>query len=220
MVIITYVAYYIGVAGGASVEVLMNDGATTAFTNIFGGVLGNILNLFIAISCMGTMNGLMLACCRGMYALAARKEGPKPALFGQVDRHSNLPTNSAIIGLLFCAVWGLYFYLSNLAGTWNSLVAFEGTAFESVPFVFDPTELPIITIYAMYLPIFVQWMRKSKDENVLRRYVIPALAMLGSLFMVYACIVGHGMANFWYLIVFAVVMLIGSLFYKKSGARN
>ena len=51
-------------------------------------------------------------------------------------------------------------------------------------------------------------------------YVIPALAMLGSLFMVYACIVGHGMANFWYLIVFAVVMLIGSLFYKKSGARN
>lgn len=220
VVIITYVAYYIGVAGGASVEVLMNDGATTAFTNIFGGVLGNILNLFIAISCMGTMNGLMLACCRGMYALAARKEGPKPALFGQVDRHSNLPTNSAIIGLLFCAVWGLYFYLSNLAGTWNSLVAFEGTAFESVPFVFDPTELPIITIYAMYLPIFVQWMRKSKDENVLRRYVIPALAMLGSLFMVYACIVGHGMANFWYLIVFAVVMLIGSLFYKKSGARN
>ena len=72
IIIVTYIAYYVGVAGGATVDVLMNDGATTAFTNIFGGVLGNILNLFIAISCIGTMNGLMLGCCRGMYSLAAR----------------------------------------------------------------------------------------------------------------------------------------------------
>ena len=40
IIIITYIAYYIGVAGGASVEVLMADGATSAFVNIFGGVLG------------------------------------------------------------------------------------------------------------------------------------------------------------------------------------
>ncbi len=219
VVISTYVAYYIGVAGGASVDVLMSDGATSAFTNIFGGFLGNILNLFIAISCMGTMNGLMLACCRGMYSLAARGEGPKPQLFSQIDRHSNLPTNSAIIGLFFCAVWGLYFYLSNLAGTWSSVLAFKGTAFESVPFLFDPTELPIITIYAMYLPIFIQWMRKAKDESPLRRFVIPVLAMIGSCFMVYACLVGHKMANFWYLIVFALVMLVGAFFYKKPEKR-
>ena len=54
IIIVTYISYYVGVAGGATVDVLMNDGATTAFTNIFGGVLGNILNLFIAISCIGT----------------------------------------------------------------------------------------------------------------------------------------------------------------------
>ena len=29
--------------------------------------------------------------------------------------------------------------------------------------------------------------------------------------MVYACLVGHKMENFWYLIVFAVIMLIGKL---------
>ena len=95
IIIVTYISYYVGVAGGATVDVLMNDGATTAFTNIFGGVLGNILNLFIAISCIGTMNGLMLGCCRGMYSLAARNEGPKPELFRQIDKVSNMPTNSA-----------------------------------------------------------------------------------------------------------------------------
>ena len=216
IIIVTYISYYVGVAGGATVDVLMNDGATTAFTNIFGGVLGNILNLFIAISCIGTMNGLMLGCCRGMYSLAARNEGPKPELFRQIDKVSNMPTNSAIIGLLFCAVWGTYFYLSNLAGTWSGAVAFEGTALESVPFLFDSSELPIITIYAMYIPIFIQWMRKANDETPMRRFVIPALAIVGSLFMVYACIVGHKLANLWYLIVFAVIMFIGYLFRNKS----
>ena len=47
-------------------------------------------------------------------------------------------------------------------------------------------------------------------------YESPALAIVGSLFMVYACLVGHKMENFWYLIVFAVVMLIGSRFNKKK----
>ena len=216
IVIIVYVAYYIGVAGGASVEVLMADGATTAFTNVFGGVLGNILNLFVAISCMGTMNGLMLACCRGMYALSARNRGPKPELFGQVDKCSNMPNNSAVLALLLSAFWMLYFYMANLAGTWNSIVVFQGTPFESVPFVFDSTELPIITIYAMYIPMFIQWMRKEAGQSALRRYVLPVLAILGSIFMVYASIVGHKMANFWYLIVFAVFMLIGRLLYNRK----
>lgn len=216
IIIVTYISYYVGVAGGATVDVLMNDGATTAFTNIFGGVLGNILNLFIAISCIGTMNGLMLGCCRGPYSLAARGEGPHPELFGQVDKVSNLPNNSAILGLFYCAAWGLYFYLSNLAGTWSHAVAFVGTPFESVIFFFDPTELPIITIYALYIPIFINWMKKATDESALRRYVIPTLAICGSIFMVIACLIGHKMGNFWYLLTFAVIMLIGKRFAKNN----
>ena len=165
-------------------------------------MFGNILNLFIAISCMGTMNGLMLGCVRGMYSLAARGEGPRPDVFSQVDAKTNMPTNSAVFGLLVCAIWGLYFYLANLAGTWSG------------PFAFDSSELPIVTIYALYLPILIRWIRMQKGETAVRRFVLPILAIIGSLFMVYACIVGHGMANVWYLIVFAVVMLLGALLRK------
>ena len=216
IVVATYTLYYLGVGGGASVEVLVNEGATSAFTNLFGGVFGNILNLFIVISCLGTTNGLMLGCCRGMYSLAARGRGPKPELFSQVDKTSNLPTNSAIIGLLFGAAWILYFYLTNLAGIWNSWTMFTGTPNEHVILFFDPSELPILTTYVMYLPIFIQWMRKADDQNTLRRYVIPALAIAGSCFMVYASIVGHRWGNLWYLVVFAVIMFIGSRFEKKK----
>ena len=198
-----YILYYIGVAGGASNQQLIDQGATVAFTNIFGGVLGNILNLFIVISCLGTTNGLMLGCSRCMYSMAARNEGPSPKVYGQLDSQTNMPTNSAVFALLVTAAWFLYFYCSNLACVWTG------------PFVFDSSELPIITIYLMYLPILIQWMRKEKDQDMIRRFVLPILALCGSVFMVVASIFSHGMGCFWYLIVFVVIMAIGALFDRK-----
>ena len=201
-----YIFYYIGVAGGATNQELIDKGATIAFSNIFGGVLGNILKLFVAISCFGTTNGLMLACCRGMYAVAARGEGPKPAVFGQLDNKTNMPNNSSIVGLLLVSGWFVYFYCSNLAQTWTGA------------FVFDSSELPIITIYLMYLPILIQWMRKEKDQNVLRRFILPGLALCGSVFMVVASVFSHGMGCVWYLIVFAVIMAVGILTRQRKKA--
>ncbi len=199
-IVAVYIFYYVGVAGGASNQQLIDSGATVAFTNIFGGFLGNVLNLFIVISCLGTTNGLMLGCSRGMYALAVRGEGPKPQMFGQVDEKTNMPNNSAIFALLVTGAWFLYFYASNLAGWWSG------------PFVFDSSELPIITIYLMYLPILIMWMIKEKDQNVLRRFILPILALCGSVFMVIACIASHRWGCLWYLIVFAVIMGIGAIF--------
>ena len=216
IVIATYLLYYIGVTGGASNAELIEKGATVAFTNIFGNVIGNILNLFIAISCIGTMNGLMLACCRGVYSVAARGKGPATHMFSRVDEHTNMPNNSAVMGLLLCGFWGLYFSLSNLAGTWSHKTVFTGTIFESVPFLFDPTELPIITIYALYIPVFIQWIRKQKGTSVWQHYILPILAICGSVFMVIACLVSHGMGCFWYLIVFAFVMVLGGLLNRRT----
>ncbi|MBQ9842085.1 MAG: amino acid permease [Clostridia bacterium] len=199
-----YILYYLGVAGGATADTLIAEGTTVAFTNIFGGALGNVLKLFVAISCFGTVNGLMLACCRGMYAVAARGEGPRPQMLGQLDPHTNMPANSSVIGLLLTGGWFAYFYLANLAQTWTG------------PFVFDSSELPIITIYLMYLPIYIRWMQKEKAQPILRRFVLPILALCGSVFMVIACIFSHGWGCLWYLIVFIAVMTVGVLLNRKN----
>ena len=198
-----YIFYYLGVAGGATVDTLIKEGTTVAFTNIFGGPLGNVLKLFVAISCFGTVNGLMLACCRGMYAVAARGVGPRPHVFGQLDPHTNMPANSSIVSLMIIGGWFAYFYLSNLAGTWSG------------PFVFDSSELPIITVYLMYLPMLFQWMRKEKDQPIHRRFVMPTLMMCGCVFMIIASIASHGIGCLWYLIVYAAFMTVGALFYRK-----
>lgn len=217
IVVVAYVFYYIGVAGGASNKVLIEEGATTAFTNIFGGVGGTVLNICIVISCLGTLNGLMVATTRGMYAIACRNEGPRPDLFGQIDQATNMVTNSSIWGLFVCGVWLIYFYGANLTdGGWFGY------------FNFDSSELPIVTIYGLYIPIFVRWMSMEKELGFVKRFLLPGFAVLACLVMVVAAIYSHGIMPYlaakengafsfpvlFYLIVFGVVMAAGSYFQK------
>ncbi len=218
IVVAAYVLYFVGVAGGASSAVLIEEGATTAFVNIFGGVGGTLLNICIVVSCLGTLNGLMVGATRGMYAIAAREEGPLPKVFGQVDKATNMTTNSSVWGLFVCAAWLLYFYGANLTSGWFGL------------FNFDSSELPIITIYAMYIPIFIAWMKKEKEMGAFKRFVLPIISLLACLFMVFAAVYAHGITPYlaakadgkfsfpvlFYLIVFAVIMILGAIFRKSS----
>ncbi len=218
IVVAAYVLYFVGVAGGASSAVLIEEGAPTAFINIFGGVGGTLLNICIVISCLGTLNGLMVGATRGMYAIAAREEGPLPNVFSQVDKATNMTTNSSVWGLFVCAAWLIYFYGANLTSGWFGL------------FNFDSSELPIITIYAMYVPIFIVWMKKEKEMGVFKRFVLPIVSLLACLFMVFAAVYAHGITPYlaakadgrfsfpvlFYLILFAVIMIFGAVFRKSS----
>lgn len=218
IVVAVYILYYIGVAGGATNAVLMVDGATTAFTNVFGTVGGTILNICIVISCLGTLNGLMVGATRGMYAIAARNEGPRPEMFGQIDKATNMTTNSAIWGVFVCAAWLVYFYGANLSGGWFGY------------FNFDSSELPIITIYGMYIPIFIAWIKKEKDLGVFKRYVLPIAALVACGCMIFAAVYAHGITPYlqakangsfsfpvlFYLIVYAVIIAIGAFFRKPK----
>ena len=209
LVMIIYIAYYVGLAGAVSNETLMaggQEGARIAFSTLFSNIGGTLLFVFVIISCLGTLNGLMLGCTRGLYSLAVRDRGPQPRIFGQVDPETNMPTNSAIFGLFLSGAWLLYFYGANLTDPWFGF------------FCFDSSELPIVTIYALYLPIFFSLMKKEKDLPAFKRFVMPSLAVLGSVFMMVAACFSHRMAVVAYLIIFAVVMLVGVLFAKKREA--
>ncbi len=205
IVIIICVLYNLGLAGGATVEELKSPaiGTSAAFTNIFGTGFGAVLNLFVALSCLGTLNGLMLASARTMYALAARGKGIMPDIFAQVDEKTEMPSNSAICGLFFAMLWFFYFYASQLGGWFGD-------------YGFDSSELPIITLHAMYVPIYIMFMKKSKELGVFKRFVIPSIATCGSLFTVYAAAVSHKRAVIYYLIVFAVFMLAGYIAERKN----
>lgn len=219
IIMVVYIVYFISLSGGASIESLIKDGSTQAFKNLFGNVGGTLLNTFIVISCLGTLNGLMLACTRSMYSIAVRDKGPKPEALSEVSNTTNMPVNSGIIAVLICGIWYFYFYGANL----NSKNIFG-------VFGFDSSELPIITIYAIYIPILVMYIIKTKNKKIFKDIIMPILGIVASLFMVFAAFYAHGIVKYqeakaegyfsfpilFYLIVFVVVMIIGMLFYKKK----
>lgn len=222
IVVACYVLYFIGVNGGAENSEIFIKGSTIAFGNVFGTVGGIILNICIVVSCLGTLNGLMLAETRGMYAIAVRGEGPNPEMFSQIDKTTNMTTNSSVWGLFVCALWFLYFYGANLTEGWFGL------------FNFDSSELPIVTIYAMYIPMFISWIKNEKDLGTFKRFVLPIVSIVACAFMVFAAVYAHGITPYltakeggkfsfpvlFYLIIFAVIMGVGAIFHFKKPKKQ
>lgn len=212
IVVGVYMLYFLGLSGVLTPSEIIGSGdelPQKAFTALFNSeVMGTIIMVFVVISCLGTMNGVMLGCCRGMYSLAARNEGPAPKVFSQIDKQTNMPHNSAIIALFLCACWLVQwqlFFFDNAA---------MGADRISLFWCWESDEISIITLYAFYIPIFVTMMIKCKDLHPVKRFVMPGLATACCVFMCYCAYdtyKGHG--QIWsYLAVFVIIMFIGFLF--------
>jgi len=223
IIVVIYITYYIGLAGATSIDVITNEGAPAAFVALFGKLGGTALSVLIVISCFGTLNGLMVASTRALYSVSARNQGPKPETLKEISPATNMPTNSAVVGLLLCSFWLFYFYGANLMPK-----PIFGL------FSFDSSELPIITIYAFYIPVFIMFIKKHGKENIWKNTVLPILGIIASAFMVFAAFYAHGISKFiaakkngefsfpvlFYLIIFVVVILAGSFFYKKKNEKQ
>ena len=225
IIVAVYIVYYIGLAGGIENAVIMQGGeagAKIAFSAVFSNIAGTLLFVFVVISCLGTLNGLTLGCSRAFYAIAARNQGPSPAVLKQVDAETSMPSNSSIAGLFVSSLWLLFFYGSQLDTPWFG------------PFSFDSSELPIITTYAMYMPIFVCMIFKEKDLGVVKGKIAPVLAIIGSIFMVLAAALSHGYYPYmaakakgefslpvlFYLITYIVIMVSGAFFMNNKKKKK
>ena len=185
-----------------------------AFSNLFGNVIGTIVYVFITISCLGTMNGLIMSSCRGLYAISARGMGPKPEFFGNIDAQNNFSVKSAIVGMMTGGFWFAWTVMMWMGGPemFGAVHGFEWLAWE-------PDEIGIICLYVMYIPMMIGLMVKAKDANVFRRFILPGLGLLCCLFFAYAIWVGYGWKKcIGFLIFFLVVEFIGYLF--KDGGKK
>ena len=105
------------------------------------------------------------------------------AMFRRVDPNTGMANNSAVFGLLVSSLWLLYFFGGTIMNGFG-------------PFIFDSSELPIITLYVLYIRIYIALMRR-RDLPAFRGKVMPVLAILCSLFMVVAAVYSHGVIVAW-----------------------
>jgi len=175
IVIAVYILYYIGLAGTLSNEVFAIEGdnaVNIAVSTLFGSFAGTALTVFVIISCLGTLNGLMLGTSRSIHSLAFRNKGFAPKFFA-VTSSKNAPTRSILLSLVIMTLWGLVWF-GNFEGWFGGFL--------------DTSELPIAFLYAIYILVYLWIMRNFKDLNVWQRFVAPSLSIVGSLYIVYAAI--------------------------------
>lgn len=197
LIVTVYICYYIGLTGTVPPQELMASGeaaARHAFERLFGPGAGLAVFALVVVSCLGALNGLTLANCRGMYALAVR--GEAGSAFGAVSGRTHMPMASSLLGLLLAFCW---------------LIHYHGGHIWFGPFGYDTSELPVITLYALYSPIFFMTMVRERDLGLFRRFLLPLLALAGCGFMVAASVFAHRGEVLPYLAVFALIMGLGAL---------
>lgn len=185
-VLVIYLIYYISLSsilGNQGTVVAGDNAPIQALSKILGSAGGVVFTVFIMISCLGTVNGLIISSCRGMYTLSCRGHGPAPEKFSKLGKNQSVSLYSTIYGyafiLIMLAIWCLA-----IKGVW--IFSYLGGM--------DSTVCALI--YGVYITMYVHMMVKFKDLDVFRRFVMPIIAIIGSLFFI---ICGSGI----YQIIFA-----------------
>jgi APA family basic amino acid/polyamine antiporter len=203
-VVIIYMLYYLGISGVLSNEqvIAAGDGAPVkVISMIFGRLGGTFLTVFVIISCLGTLNGLIMGSSRGMFSIASRGLGPKPGFFGAVDPVTNSTRNSALLGFVLSVFWLVIWY-GNFAGWFGKFM--------------DISELPIAFLYVIYISLYVWVMRKFKGLGPFSRYAAPVLAGTGSLYIVWGAIQKDMFLHFFLL---TLTIIIAGLPFMRTGKR-
>ncbi len=204
LVALMYIVYYLGISG-----ILSNDQVLAAGDNapvevmavVVGPLAGTVLNLFVIISCLGTLNGLVMGCSRGMYSIASRGLGPKAGTFSTLNSTTNSMVASGLLGLLLSAFWMSVWY-GNFAGWWGGFM--------------DISELPIAFIYVVYTALYLWVMRTFTDLGPIGRFGAPLLAATGSLYIIWGAVQKDMFLLF--LLVTLAVMAAG-LFLMRPNQR-
>lgn len=219
-ILVFYIVYYVSLSAilGNEANIIQDEKAPiVAFQKMFGTVGGSIFTFFIMISCLGTVNGVTMGCCRGMYTMSCRGHGIAPEKFSKIGKNKNISFLSCIYGygciLLMLLVWYLAMHNVWIFGHLGSM-----------------DEIICAIIYAIYITMYIFIMKNFKELNVVKRFILPGLAIIGSLFFticgtgLYQLITAgktNSLIDFLvFLVLFIILMLPSLFFYHKDGKKE
>ena len=205
---VIYVLYYAGISGAVKSDVLINyatEGIRLAYESVLGKGMGKLLIAFVAISCIGALNGMMMGCGRGLYSISIQERGPFPKLFSQITPCSEMPLPSFIFGLWISAAWLFFLFGSQIA---------EPVVFGS--FKFDSSEMPVATIYALYIPVFFSFAKKCFKERKIPKLFLAIAGIASGIFILLCAAVSHKDEILSYILALTSIMLAGAVFIRKK----
>ncbi len=204
-VLLTYVAYFIGVTSLLEPKKIMELQDAHVYTvaqRLFGGFGAQLILIFVIIAVMGTANGIILGYIRLPYSMALRGSGmfPLAEKLAKQDKKSGMPVNSAI----FCYIITLFWTAAH----------FITVKFGLLPNS-DVSEIAIVMSYLFYIILYYKVFmlyRKGEIHSAFRGVFVPIMATLGSIF-----ILSGGLQSklFFFYAAFCILVVLISLYYYK-----
>jgi len=210
-ILCAYVFYFVGASmlvGPEQMVELGNGYVFAAATKVFGAYGAKVFLVFVIISILGTVNGLILGHTRGLYALGRKGMLPFDQALSHISAKYDTPTKATLTSVVMASLWLVIHYI---------VESFELLAGS------DISEISIVTMYLLFIVLYVQVMRLRKSGEItsnVRGYVIPVLATIGSL-IIFICgwvqnIQNENGMRFWYYIAFSAVVLLIAYSYANT----
>ncbi|MGG5461770.1 APC family permease [Clostridium sp. B9] len=207
-ILIMYIAYFIGISTFIGPEMVMELGdahVDLAANRILGPMGAKIFIVFVIISIMGTVNGLLMGMIRLPYSLAIRGMFPKSDKISKMNEKVGIPVNSAMVGLIVVLFWVVIHYLTQKFGVLPNS---------------DISEISITINYVLYVFLYLKVFRMGRSgeiKGIWRGMLNPILATIGSLII----LIGS-MSNplFWVYTSFCLTLLIAAIVFWKIKERN
>ncbi|WP_326907185.1 APC family permease [Sedimentibacter sp. MB31-C6] len=204
IILTIYVLYFIGISTFLGADKVMNMGDThvnEAAIRLFGEMGARLILTFIVISVLGTVNGVIIGMIRMPYSLSIRNMFPKSSKYNVVSEKYSVPIKSGIITYIINITWMIIHYITQ--------------KFNMLPNS-DVSEISIVINYIGFILMYIAVInlaRKGDIKNKVKGYVVPVLAIIGSLFILYG-----GMQNplFIYYALFCITVIVLALVYYEK----
>lgn len=204
VILLAYLMYFIGITSLVGPDVVLEKGDAVvgyACNQLFGPIGTKALLVFVVISVLGTLNGLIMGIIRQPYSLAIRNLIPGAAVLAKEnEKFGGMSVNSGWLAFAICTVWMVIHYFTMVAGM-------QG----------DVSEIAICVSYLNYCVLYsvvIKLAKKGEIKNKFMGYVVPVMAMIGSFVILLGCISNKYFPI--YLVISYGIMGIGYCFGVKS----
>lgn len=207
IILFLYLSYFIAIStylGSAGVLAAGDNAVYIMAEDLLGGVFSKLVLVFVIISVMGTVNGIVLGGIRLPFGLALRGSAmPFAPWFSKVNDRFRMPVNSSLFMYGMSMLWGVIHYVTASRGLLGNS---------------DVSEIAICASYLLYLTfywkVFQMW-RRGEIKSVFRGVICPLLATVGVALVAYGSLIG-GWLYVLYLGISALVIACGLLYYHYN----
>jgi len=201
-----YLLYFLGLNKMLGQAYIMSTG-NSAINKVGELLLGSngakIILVFVVISVLGVLNGVILGSLRMPQALASKKMLPYAQKIATINPKIELSVWSSLISFGASALWLLIHYITQKSNTMSGG---------------DISEISIVFSYACYIILYIKVIQMKKKNIITSKFkgiICPIFGILGATII----FIGGFISNPTYVPFFVLfcmfICLIGILYYKE-----